>query len=261
MILTVLMGAISAVSFSWIAETCAMTRSSTYRQAWSRTVSEESSWIPAVSITLTTFGGCVAFSMAMGDNLTALLLVDRTTVIWLTTIFVFAPLCWMKNLKNLAPFSLLGVLGIVYTAIAMTVQYFRGSYLDGSPLLEEVALDLRPSFGSEGWQSVFKPNSIILISMLSTAYKVCIIFPVACFLLLCHFSFSHVISFPLLAVSCKCSQGMCFYTCFMRKSLLISYSLHLINLLFLGSFTLSSRTIPCLVSIPSWRQVLALALH
>ena len=82
----------------------------------------------------------------------------------------------MKDLKSLAPFSLLGVMGMAYTALAMTVRMLDGSYSmagdNVGPLAAEVAKHLRPKFGNLGAASVFSPNALILVCMLSTAYMV-----------------------------------------------------------------------------------------
>lgn len=37
-------------------------------------------------------------------------------------------------------------------------------------LVEYLPDRLRPSFGDDGWESVFRPNSLILLCMLSTAF-------------------------------------------------------------------------------------------
>lgn len=82
----------------------------------------------------------------------------------------------MKDLKSLAPFSLLGVLGMVFTAAAMTFRLLDGSYAiaeEGTgKLVAEVASHLRPRFGNLGAKSVLSPNALILVCMLSTAYMV-----------------------------------------------------------------------------------------
>lgn len=147
-----------------------------YRQAWSYSISEQSSWIPSVSVTAMTFLACLCFSMVLTDSLVELVKpvvagATRTSVLWTVSALVLMPLCWMKDLKSLAPFSLLGVAGMAYTGLAMAGRYFGGSYsTEGSALLEKVPEALRPAFGTDGWKSVTKPGSIILTSMLSTAY-------------------------------------------------------------------------------------------
>mmetsp|Transcript_2050 Transcript_2050/g.2862 ORF Transcript_2050/g.2862 Transcript_2050/m.2862 type:complete len:570 (-) Transcript_2050:286-1995(-) len=181
-IITVI-GILSAIGFSWTGQVCAVLAQDkeancptpSYRQAWSYSISEKSSWIPSISVTSMTFLACLCFSMVLTDSVTELVKplvkgASRTSVLWSITAIILLPLCWMKDLKSLAPFSLLGVAGMLYTGLAMASRYFSGSYSTGSALLEKVPLALQPSFGNDGWKAVFKPGSITLVSMLSTAY-------------------------------------------------------------------------------------------
>ena len=119
---------------------------------------------------------CLAYSMVLADTFSSLLETSRNGTLLSVTLLVLTPLCLMKDLKSLAPFSLLGVMGMAYTALAMTVRWLDGSYsMNGDQigsLAAEVANHLRPKFGNLGVASVFSPNSLILICMLSTAYMV-----------------------------------------------------------------------------------------
>lgn len=85
---------------------------------------------------------------------------------------VLLPLCLLRNLSSLAPFSLLGSAGMVYTALAMAVRYFGGAYAKGGKFAKAVAPALQPKFGSVGASGVFSTNAAILVAMLSTAYMV-----------------------------------------------------------------------------------------
>ena len=83
----------------------------------------------------------------------------------------------MKNLSSLAPFSLAGIIGMMYTATAMALRYFGGAYKlaagEDSPagkFLADVSTNLQPVWGDKGASAVLSPNSFILICMLSTAY-------------------------------------------------------------------------------------------
>jgi hypothetical protein len=100
---------------------------------------------------------------------TAGVLTTRTTALLSITSFVLLPLCWLKNLSSLAPFSLIGSLGMVYTALAMGIRYFTKAYaVPGGKFLVEK--QFQPAFGVKGASSVLQPSSFILICMLSTAY-------------------------------------------------------------------------------------------
>ena len=76
----------------------------------------------------------------------------------------------MKNLSSLAPFSLVGSLGMVYTTIAMAFRYFSGAYLPTGKFGMDMAVSLRPKFGSVGAAGIFTPAAAIMVSMLSTAF-------------------------------------------------------------------------------------------
>jgi amino acid permease len=171
--LIVIMGCLSGYGFAIIGKVCAYTGATSYREAWNRSVSPKAGWLPAWSATLKTSLACLAFSMVLADTFSSLLgSTERTKVLLVLTTFILLPLCWMKSLASLAPFSLLGVLGMLFTGFAMLVKYLDGSYagpVEGT-LLETVAENLRPSFGSDGWESVLNPKSLILVCMLSTAF-------------------------------------------------------------------------------------------
>ena len=166
-----IIGILSAFGFSTIGRVCSYTGATSYKEAWSLSVGEESSWIPGWSTTIKTFMACTAFSMVLADTFSALLGTQRTPTLVALTGLVLLPLCLLKDLSSLAPFSLLGVLGMGYTAIAMAVRYLDGTYkLPGGSLVTQVAENLQPSFGEKGMEAVLSAPSLILVCMLSTAY-------------------------------------------------------------------------------------------
>jgi len=152
-------------------------------------VGDNSSWIPAVTCTFTTCFAVLSFSMILGDTIKTLLLsagwdVTRTTALLGITGTTLLPLCLLKSLSSLAPFSLVGVVGMFYTAVAMAMQYFNGAYKLAVPAVKKsavaavpagkylagVASNYQPQFGNLGASAALSPNAFILISMLSTAY-------------------------------------------------------------------------------------------
>ena len=170
-VLISVIGALSAYGFALIGRVCAYTGATSYREAWSRSMGDKTSWIPAWSATLMTFGACLAYSMVLADTFAALLGTNRHPTLVAVTTAVLLPLCLLKNLKSLAPFSLLGVMGMAYTAIAMAIRFLDGSYaMPNGPLAQSVAENLQPLFGDRGLSSVFSADSLILVCMLSTAY-------------------------------------------------------------------------------------------
>jgi len=181
-ILITTIGILSGFGFAVIGKVCAYTGAKSYREAWDLSVGPSTGWLPGWSTTMKTSLACLSFSMVLADTFSSLLGTDKRTQVLLgVTLLILLPLCWMKNLASLAPFSLLGVIGMAYTGLAMAVRYLDGSYKMPLPLedgalpsatglLSTVASNLQPSFGSNGWRSVFAPQSLILVCMLSTAY-------------------------------------------------------------------------------------------
>mmetsp|Transcript_9105 Transcript_9105/g.12636 ORF Transcript_9105/g.12636 Transcript_9105/m.12636 type:complete len:509 (-) Transcript_9105:336-1862(-) len=176
-LLIVIIGILSGYGFSLIGRVCSYTGATSYRSAWDKTVGPKTSWIPAVSTTFKTHCAILAFSMILADTFQSLLTtvgfasVTRAQSLFGVTGVFLLPLCLLKNLSSLAPFSLLGVLGMAYTAIAMAARFLSKAYkAPNGVFLPDIASNLQPSFGSTGAAGVFHPSSFILICMLSTAY-------------------------------------------------------------------------------------------
>jgi len=133
-------------------------------------------WIVAASSALDCFAGNLAYSMILADTFKDLLAaigisVTRTNSLFGLTSFVLLPLCLVKNLSSLAPFSLVGIMGMLYTAIAIGIRFFSGAYaMPAGRFLPDLAVNTLPAFGTTGAMGAFSPKSLILISMLSTSF-------------------------------------------------------------------------------------------
>ena len=168
-------GGLSAYGFALIGRCCAYTNTKSYRDAWSATVSKSSSWLPASAVTFKTVCACLAYSMILGDTFVSLLSTVgvASTKIPVTlglTGAVLLPLCLMKNLSSLAPFSLVGSLGMMYTALAMTIRYLGKAYAASGTFGADNVAALRPNFGTVGASGALTPSAAIFVSMLSTAF-------------------------------------------------------------------------------------------
>ena len=116
------------------------------------------------------FGGKCAVC-AIVTSLQLLFVSTRSNALLGVTGLVLLPLCLVKNLSTLAPFSLVGIMGMVYTSVAIGIRFFGGAYKSpAGRFLPDIAPNLQPAFGSEGAMAALSPNSLILICMLSTAY-------------------------------------------------------------------------------------------
>jgi amino acid permease len=175
-ILIATIGVIAAYNFSLLGRLCAITGGSSYRTVWERTIGESTAWVPGNTVIIKTFFAILAYSMVLGDTFSALfttfgMKVSREKALVGLTLTVLLPLCRLKSLSSLAPFSLAGIAGMLYTAVAMAVRYFDGSYANpNAGLAMDVAKSLRPAIGTKGASAVFSSNAFILICMLSTAY-------------------------------------------------------------------------------------------
>jgi amino acid permease len=167
------MGAISAYTFQLIARVCQSTNTVSYSDAWDEAVGKKSSFIIAFSCFIDCFAGNLSYSMILADTLVNLMAtvgvaVSRTQSLMGVTGAVLLPLCLLKNLNSLAPFSLVGIMGMLYTALAMGLRYFGGSYAEGGAFFASALAP--PAFGTAGASAALSPQSLILMCMLSNAY-------------------------------------------------------------------------------------------
>lgn len=169
-------GGLSCYGFSLIGRVCAYTNATSYKEAWEKSINKETSVIAAASCTFKTTCATMAYSMILADTFKAIfasvgLNLTRSNTLLGVTSLVLLPLCLLKNLASLAPFSLLGIIGMGYTAFAMGYRLLTKSYaFPAGKFLADVPANLQPAFGTTGAAGVFQPSSFILICMLSTAY-------------------------------------------------------------------------------------------
>ena len=110
-----------------------MTWTATFREAWEETMGSQGAvWVTLCNTFLPALGN-LEYSMILADTVRALfetmnLDVSRTTSLFLITIVALLPLCMLKNLKGLAPFSILGTVVFVFIALVMGVRYLDGTY-------------------------------------------------------------------------------------------------------------------------------------
>lgn len=160
------MGAVYAFYFRLMGQVCAWTGATSYKQAWQATVGEHSQAVATV-VMLKTLLSCLAYSMILADSFQSLALAagfheaTRTQALECVTLFGLLPLCLQKDLAALAPFSLLGLLGMGFTTVAMVTRFFDGSYAD-----QGVFSLAPPCFGDCGpdW------SGVLLACTLATAF-------------------------------------------------------------------------------------------
>ena len=175
-ILIAVMGIISAYTFALIGRVSKSTNTMSYSDAWDATVGKSTSSIIAFSCFIDCWFGNLSYSMILADTLSNLLAsigiaATRTQSLLGVTGVVLLPLCLMKNLSSLAPFSLVGIIGMLYTTVAMGIRYFGGAYTVPGGAFAASALTA-PVFGNAGAKAALSAKSLILTCMLSNAYIV-----------------------------------------------------------------------------------------
>jgi amino acid permease len=160
------MGVMNAFYFSLIGKVCSWTDAATYTEAWERSVGAETSPVIAGVITLKTAFACLTYSMILADTFSSLADVSRTDALLAVTITALAPLCMMKDLRSLAPYSLAGIVGMGCTALTMVLRSQDGSYEVAGRYLEDLPMPMQPCFGETG------PclQGVVLACTLATAF-------------------------------------------------------------------------------------------
>lgn len=170
------MGLMAGYTFSLIGKACEQHNATSFQEAWAKSVSPKTAWMISGGITAKCFFASLAYSIIIGDSFASLaktfglpaLLAQRTNIILLLTSLVLFPLCSLKSLNSLAPFSLLGLGGTLYTAVVMAIRYFDGSYAAGGKFFQAMAATARPSFSAGS--GALNLKAFVLLSMLSTSY-------------------------------------------------------------------------------------------
>jgi len=157
----------------------------TLSQAWEQEVGHDSSWIVALSIFVLTFFVSTAYSIVLGDIFTSLAQsvgmtgVSRHLSILFITLCAVNPLCSLKSLSALTPFSMVGIGGLLLTLLFMLSRLVSGSYAPGGFFFDTLPLALQPSFGANGMKSVLSPSTLVMFSLAASSY--CCHFSAPCF--------------------------------------------------------------------------------
>lgn len=133
---------------------CDMSLSATYRECWERTVGNRGGIWVAIVTTADPLMGLFANSAILSQSLSFTLrglgiYLNIPQCLVIIAVVALLPLCLMKNLGALAPFSVFGM-AAVFTALGcMIVRYLDGSYLPGGEFYEQIAEEYRPVFGTK----------------------------------------------------------------------------------------------------------------
>jgi amino acid permease len=174
--LIMLMGIIFGYYFLLIGKTCRMTWALSFRDVWQETMGFESAFWVALCNMLKPGLANLAYSMILADTFRALfetvgLHLSRSVSLLIVTVTALLPLCLLKNLKVLAPFSIVGTLVFILVAVVMGIRYFDGTYnQEDGYFVDSLPDSFKPSFGSVGISGALSPNVLVLVCMLFEAY-------------------------------------------------------------------------------------------
>jgi amino acid permease len=171
--LIAVMGALSAYTFGLIGRVCQRTNTESYSDAWDAAVGKKWSPLIAFSCFIDCFAGNLSYSMILADTIKNLatsagFAVTRTQALVGVTGTVLLPLCLLKNLASLAPFSLVGIMGMLYTTCAMGFRWWSRAYRPAGTFFASQLTP--PVFGDLGAAAALSPKALILACMLSNAY-------------------------------------------------------------------------------------------
>lgn len=171
------LGLISAYSFSLTARMCVANGAESLGGAWEKAIGKRTSWIVPSSLAALCLGVCVAYAIILGDTFSSLAVTagakgffaSRHASILVSAALLF-PLCSLQSLAALAPSSILGVFGVFFAGGFLRLRLKQQAYAAGGSLALAIPAAMRPSFGVVGMRPLF-PSSLVLISMVATAYQ------------------------------------------------------------------------------------------
>jgi sodium-coupled neutral amino acid transporter 11 len=192
---------LSCYSFSVIGRVGADAGAGTYKETWASVFGTSTSALPAAIVTFKTLVGAVAYAIIIGDSfgsinrlagcarnsrraILAQLFSDRllslprrlpavlcnsNLLIGAFGVFVFLPLCLMRDLSSLAVGSILGTAGTIYTSLFMLLRLVDGSYGAGGKYHEAIEKVARPLFVARAaGEPLLNAKAFVLVSMMAT---------------------------------------------------------------------------------------------
>ena len=125
-----------------------------YREIWEKTMGERGGLAVALVQTLLPAQGDLSCATVLSYTMQSLLKSfhihwSRVFCLLFLTVFAFLPLCLMKNLDSLTPYSTAGVVSIGVVMVCATIRFLDGSYQPGGKYYADIDSDFQPSFGNE----------------------------------------------------------------------------------------------------------------
>jgi sodium-coupled neutral amino acid transporter 11 len=170
---------LSCYSFSVIGRVGADAGAATYKETWASVFGTSTSALPAAIVTFKTLVGAVAYAIIIGDSFGSInrlaglpaALCNSNLLIGAFGVFVFLPLCLMRDLSSLAVGSILGTAGTIYTSLFMLLRLVDGSYGAGGKYHEAIEKVARPLFVARAaGEPLLNAKAFVLVSMMATAF-------------------------------------------------------------------------------------------
>jgi hypothetical protein len=164
-------------NFFIIGETCRMTESNTFSDAWSKAVSSRSSVLVQFVVTVAPIISCIANTIVLTDVIKLFLrllkapiwlLNNRAAIVAMLASIVLFPICTVRDLSALRSVSAVGLAGQAAAMSALAIRLFDGSYQPGGAYYT----DLTPTILSSSAVSSTPTLSkwFILASLLSYCF-------------------------------------------------------------------------------------------
>jgi hypothetical protein len=149
--LILLMAVWATYNFYTIGETCELTNSFSYPEAWGNTVSQRSQWIVTAAIVVAPIVSCLANTIVLTDILGIIMrnvgvplaiYGNRNLVIAILASCILFPLCSLENLSALKSVSAFGLLGQMTAMATLGVRLYDKSYFKGGLYFNQEAATL-----------------------------------------------------------------------------------------------------------------------
>ena len=161
--------------YSILGEVTLMTGAASYQDAWAKSLSPDTAWLPGFVVVFQTLVACVMYSIIIGDlghdlmrglGVTGWFAV-RKNLLAAVSAGVLLPLCLLRDFAMLSYTSMLGVTGVLYTTGFMVFRKLGGAYDPGGKLYADIPKASTPTFGSR-----YEPvKMLILMATLNTAFE------------------------------------------------------------------------------------------
>jgi amino acid permease len=154
-------------------KSCDMSLSATYRECWERNVGSRGGLWVAIATMLDPLMGLFANSAILSQSLQftlkGMLGLDLSIpeCLIIITAVALLPLCLMKSLDALAPFSAFGMAAVFFALACMIIRWVDGSYLPGGTFYEQSVPAYRPSFGNESHAFSFQVMPFVCMAFTS----------------------------------------------------------------------------------------------